>query len=319
MINFNQNLFIVQLKKSFFISRIFPVILLVLGCVSSSRAQTRPGTVDVFMGVDFNYRDIMFNDRVFDLLINLTPGVRWNIGNRWEASAGVLIPVFNQYGDNFKYVRLYNATVSKQLPLFNRWRMKVTGGIFGANRYGLDVKNMVIINDWFAVTAQIGLTGYLSMAPSWTMSKMTRISGMIGPEFYLGKWNTQLSVKGGRYAYGDYGVIAEAMRHFRKVSVGAYASYNEVMKENVGFSIVMMLPPYKRHSRKVNFRPASNFILSYTSRTNNYANRTYITDPEENQREGWFNPDMLPWGQNTMEPDFVYDNDSAIEGKEVKE
>lgn len=44
----------------------------------------RPWTLDLFMGLDFNYRDIWLNDnRVFDLLINLTPGVKWRLPYRW--------------------------------------------------------------------------------------------------------------------------------------------------------------------------------------------------------------------------------------------
>lgn len=38
------------------------------------------GQVDLFMGVDFNYRDLFHNGRVYDFLINLTPGVKWNMG-----------------------------------------------------------------------------------------------------------------------------------------------------------------------------------------------------------------------------------------------
>lgn len=37
-------------------------------------AQGKAGSVDIFMGVDFNYRDIWFNNRVYDVLVNLTPG-----------------------------------------------------------------------------------------------------------------------------------------------------------------------------------------------------------------------------------------------------
>lgn len=279
-------------------------------------AQMRAGTVDIFMGVDLNYRDIAFNNRVFDFLINLTPGVKWQLPHRWQISAGVLVPVFNQYGDHYKHVRVYNAAVSKQLALFGRWRMKVSGGVFGSERYGLDIKNMVIINDWLALTAELGVTGYLSMSSDWQMSSMKRISGLVGPEFYLHRWNTQLSLRGGRYTYGDYGVMAECMRHFRHVTLGAYASYNEVTHENVGFKIVVMIPPYKRGNRTVNFRPASNFRFTYSSRTDNYANRTYITDPEENEREGWFDADMLPWGPNTMEPDFTYRDDKDSRKRE---
>ena len=31
----------------------------------------------------------------------------------------------------------------------------------------------------------------------------------------------------------------------------------------------------------------------------------YRTDPEENERDGWFSRDLLQWGSHTMEPDFI--------------
>jgi len=31
----------------------------------------------------------------------------------------------------------------------------------------------------------------------------------------------------------------------------------------------------------------------------------YTTDPEENEREGWFNRERLDWGANRMAPDFI--------------
>lgn len=36
-----------------------------------------------------------------------------------------------------------------------------------------------------------------------------------------------------------------------------------------------------------------------------YANKMYTTDPEENEREGWFDRNDLQWGSNTMKPDFT--------------
>jgi hypothetical protein len=30
----------------------------------------------------------------------------------------------------------------------------------------------------------------------------------------------------------------------------------------------------------------------------------YRTDPEENERDGWFSRDFMQWGSHTMEPDF---------------
>ena len=99
--------------------------------------------------------------------------------------------------------------------------------------------------------------------------------------------------------------MGEGFRHFKHVSVGVYASYSDKGKENAGFKVVMMLPPYKRVARKLNIRPASNFRLTYSVEANNYMNRTYNTDPEQNEREGWFDRDLLPWGTDTMPPDFT--------------
>lgn len=94
------------------------------------------------------------------------------------------------------------------------------------------------------------------------------------------------------------------MRHFKHCTVGVYAEYSDQGGKNGGFKVVMMIPPYKRTRRKVNFRPASNFRLTYSIEGDAYANKMYITDPEENEREGWFNRNALQWGANRMEPDF---------------
>lgn len=273
--------------------------------LSPVSAQEGAGTVDIFMGVDFNYRDIYFNDRVYDVLVNLTPGVRWNMGHRWEVTAQALVPVVNQYGDRYKRVRMNMAVLSKQLAVGQRWKMKLSGGLFSHERYGLDMKNMFILNRWLALSAQIGLTGYCSMASGWEASTMERLTAEVGPEIYLHRWNTQIAVHGGRYVYGDYGVTGEGFRHFKHVSVGIYASYSDKWKEDAGFKVIVMLPPYKRRARKVNVRPASNFRLTYSAEAEAYANRTYFTDPEQNERTGWFDRDLLPWGTDTMSPDFT--------------
>lgn len=277
-------------------------------------SQQKGGTVDVFMGVDFNYRDIFWNGRVYDVLVNLTPGVRWNMGHRWEAAAQAFIPVINQYGDRYKSVRLNMAVLSKQLAIGRHWKMKLSGGLFGSERYGLDVKNLFILNRWLAITAQVGVTGYCSMASGWEASTMERLTAQVGPEIYLHRWNTQISVRGGRYVYGDYGVTGEGFRHFKHVSVGVYGLYSNKGKEDAGFKVIVMLPPYKRPVRKVNVRPASNFRLTYSVEAEAYANRTYFTDPEQNERTGWFDRDLLPWGADWMSPDFT-----VKERKEEKE
>ncbi len=257
------------------------------------------------MGVDFNYRDIWLNNRVYDVLVNLTPGIRWNMGHRWQTAAQVYVPIVNQYGDRYKNVRLNMAVLSRQMAVGKHWKMKISGGLFGAERYGLDWKNMFIISPWLAVTAQAGLTGYCSMAAGWQASHtMRRFTAQIGPEIYLHPWNTGISVRAGRYIYGDYGITGECFRHFRHASIGCYALYSNKGKEDAGFKIIVMLPPYKRSDHKVRVRPSSNFRLTYSIEADNYAASSYSTDPEQNEREGWFDRDLLPWGPETMPSDY---------------
>lgn len=287
------------------------ICLMVAFLVVPVAAQRKAGEVDLFMGADFNYRDIWFNNRVYDVLVNLTPGVKWNLGHRWEAAAQVYVPIVNQYGDRYKKVRLNMAVLSKQLTVGQHWKMKLSGGWFSAERYGIDIKNMIVMNPWLAMTAQVGITGHCSMADGWEASRMKRITAWIGPEVYLHRWNTQFSVRGGRYLLGDYGVVGEGFRHFKHTSVGVYASYSNRGKEDAGFKVIMMLPPYKRQARKVNIRPASNFRLTYSVEANDYANRMYFTDPEQNEREGWFDRDLLPWGTDTLAPDFVVETNTT--------
>lgn len=272
------------------------------------------GSVDLFMGVDFNYRDISY-DKLYEFLINLTPGVKWHMGRQWQVAAQALIPVYNDYGERYKRIRLNMALLSKELYFKERYFLKVSGGLFGSERYGLDLKAMAIANDWLAFEAQAGLTGFCSMAAGWEASAPERVTALVGADVYLNRWNTQFRVRGGRFLYEDYGVVGECMRHFKHCSVGLFASYSDQGGENGGFKVVMMIPPYRRTRRTVNFRPASNFRLTYNVMADPYANRMYTTDPEENEREGWFDRDRLRWGSNRMAPDFQIKAKTEKEGE----
>lgn len=64
---------------------------------------------------------------------------------------------------------------------------EISGGLFGMERYGLDVKWMFPINSWLALDAQTGVTGFCSMAVDWECSKMERVSALAGVRVYLEK------------------------------------------------------------------------------------------------------------------------------------
>ena len=55
----------------------------------------------------------------------------------------------------------------------------------------------------------------------------------------------------------------------------------------------MMIPPYEKKRERVNYRPASNFRLTYNAQSDGYSMKKYNTDPEENERT---EPIRIPWG-----------------------
>ena len=285
------------------------IILSALSGAIKAQPASSATKVEIFMGAELYFRDF-YHNKVYEVLANLTPGVKWHIGNQWLLAGQAIIPVYNDYGERYKKIRLNMAVLSKEWKWGKNQFFKVSGGLFGQERYGIDIKWMYPINHWLAINAQAGWTGFCSMATGWECSKMERLIGEAGINAYLEKVNTEFRLYGGRYIYKDYGATIEAMRHFKHCTVGLYARYSDIWKETGGFKIVMMIPPYKRKQRKVIVRPASNFKLTYDLNGLTYATRTYVTDPEENEREGDFNRRNLKWGANKMEPDFKIINPS---------
>lgn len=130
--------------------RKFGLLLFICLCLRTEVVTIPAGQVDLFMGVDFNYRDIT-QEKVYQLLINLTP--EWNMGKQWQLAAQALIHVYNEYGDRYKRIRLNMALLSKELYFKERYFLKVSGGLFGSEQYGLDLKTMLVANDWLAFEA----------------------------------------------------------------------------------------------------------------------------------------------------------------------
>lgn len=264
--------------------------------------QEASRSIDFFSGVDFNFKDMDFETQ-YKLLVRLTPGFKWNLGNHWQMAGQVMIPVLNQYGYEYKFVQLNMLNVSKEL-CYKQLYLKATAGIFSSNYYGLDLKAFLPLCEWFAFEGQTGYVGTMFLNPYWELNAPFLFVGTIGGDFYLPRWNTQFRGIVGKYLYGDLGCEVEAMRHFNHTTVSVYSRWNNVVGFDGGFRFVITIPPYNRKHRTVNFRPASNFRLSYSVMCHQLTNKIYRTDPEENERDGWFSRDLLQWGSHTMEPDF---------------
>lgn len=285
-------------------------LLTTIGLQRASGQDTYKG-LDFFCGVDFNLRDISY-ERQYDLLLNLTPGFKWNMGKYWQLAGQIYVPVINQFGDQYAYIRPSMFVLSKQMRLGNLY-CKASAGLFSHYRYGVDLKAFMPMTNWFAFEAQAGYVGMLYTSKDWWIGRPDRLIGTVGGDIYLSRWNTQLRGVVGKYLqYHEYGCMAEAMRHFNHTTVSLYATWSSIGAFDGGFRVIVMLPPYHRKHRLINFRPASNLRISYSVMANPFSNVIYKTDPEENERDGWFSRDLLKWGSHLMEPDFKVEEKQKV-------
>jgi len=270
--------------------------------------QPRPRQVVLFCGAELNYADRNFL-RLYDVLINLTPAVKWHIKNNLMLAAQIHIPVTNYgYGERMNMIRLNMTVLSKQVHFSNtRQHFKFSGGLFNRERMGVDVKWMWPVNSWLLFMAQAGVTSHWALGFSTkrkydhTFGGDWMFTGTAGARFYLEKWETEFVLSGGRYINKKMGAQLEIMRHFTYCTVGIYGHLHEKDEsdwysnhtEGGGFKVVMMLPPYKRSKRKVAFRPASNFRLTYNAQSDGISMKMYDTDPEDNERQY---PIDVNWG-----------------------
>ncbi len=251
--------------------------------------------VDFFAGVDLSYRDIHWN-KLMEVLVNVTPGVRMRLGDSWQLAGQVIVPVYNDYGEYYSKVRLGIVSVAKEFQ-FGSNHLKLSGGMFSGERYGLDAKWMLPVNSWLAFDAQLGLTGRWS--PQLGEGSLPdRLTGWGGARIWLDRWATEGRIRAGRFIYADWGVIGEGYRHFKHCSVGAFGQWGNKGGLGAGFKVIVLLPPYKRTDRTVNVRPASSFLLSHNVMADSYSLRMYNTDPEENEREGVFR--KAEWGPYSL-------------------
>ena len=283
----------------------FFALIFLAGQPQAKGQDTSPG-IDFFSGINFSFADMNFY-RQYDVLLHLTPGFKWNMGHHWHLTGQAMIPIINTFGEEYKYVQIGAFNISKEMRI-SKLYLKATVGVFDMYRYGADLKTFVPLSDRLAFEGQAGYVGVLYFDSSAHLYKPDRFVWTVGGDIYLPRWNTQFRGTVGRYLYQDFGCEAEAMRHFNHTTVLVYGRWSCEYGLDGGFRIVIMLPPYHRKHRAVNFRPASNYRMSYTVMYKSYANCMYHTDPEQNERDGWFSSDLLHWGSHTMEPDFINTN-----------
>lgn len=278
--------------------------------------QERSGSTqfELFCGANLGYADNNWL-RLYDVQLNATPGFRWRLKNDWSLAGQGLIPVVSEgytYRDIInKYWRFNMLSVSHQIHFNNaNQHLKLSAGLFDRQRYGFDVKWAWPVNDWLMLDAQAGITCLWIMGTDFKGNYdvdfygSSQFMGTVGANVYLYSHNIEFRLSGGKYIGNNYGSQLDLMRHFKHITLLAYAQLfigkltpnqydNDTFRTNGGFKIIWMLPPYKKSNRKFVVRPASYLKLSNSAHGGLQSMHMYAVDPEENERE---HPVDVNWG-----------------------
>ena len=73
-----------SLKRKTVRTVIFWGLIYFMGIPAFSQTQLTP-KLEIFAGAEFHYRDIFYN-KMYEIVVNLAPGVKWHIGNQWQLS-----------------------------------------------------------------------------------------------------------------------------------------------------------------------------------------------------------------------------------------
>ena len=87
-------------------------LLLVVGVACHGQEKTQ---VDLFCGADLSYSDTHF-ERLYNVMINVTPGVKWYMGHDWMLAGQLSYAAVNYgYAERNNYLRVGMVALSKDV------------------------------------------------------------------------------------------------------------------------------------------------------------------------------------------------------------
>ena len=253
--------------------------------------------VDVLVYPQLAFKNLVLT-QIYQVLFDLSPAVEVSLWKGMKLTAQVKIPVYSDvdgYGEFESKVHPGYLTISQRFRLPYNVFGKVTAGYFNSDRYGVDLDFWHPLKDErISVMGRVGMTSigywdgftfhyYTDMALTWTL----------GGSFYWPQYNTQLNMKLEKYLYGEKGVKAELIRHFRYCSIGFYAMKTRGVRANGGFRFQVLLPPYKykRYKHWPRINTSANMGIIYNAGNERYYYKEYKAEVSDNIMEkNSFNP-----------------------------
>jgi len=254
------------------------------------------GKVDLVIYPEFFFRNIRYSV-MYEVLLNLCPTIELSLWKGMKFTGQLIIPVVNEYGDLYEKVRPGIVTLSQSFRLPYRTNVTASVGFFSDFRHGVSayIEHYLPRNAY----GQFWLDGRVDWTKpgrfdGWVYKHgyTSMVTGYAGANYYWKRHNLQLSLRAHRFLLGEYGVRAEAVRHFRIMSIGLYGS--KIQKKpmyahhgfNAGFMFALNFPPRKskRHGYIPRFE-AGDMSLRYNAGGDKRYGFYFRNAPDDNVRQ----------------------------------
>jgi Bacterial putative lipoprotein (DUF940). len=191
--------------------------------------------VDLVLYPEFNFMNVKLSV-MYEVLLNIVPTIETSLWKGGKLSAQMIVPIINQYGYKYGHVRPGFVTLSHTVRLPKNIFLTGTIGSFNGRRWGADLKAVYHLKNerlWF--DARVSYTGYGEWG-EWNEDKLINgfkfvtddrdvlVTGSVGFNYYVPKFQTQLSLHFERFLGKEYGARFDMIRNFKYCNIGFYLS-----------------------------------------------------------------------------------------------
>ena len=259
------------------------------------RAASSVGNVDLVIYPQVSLMNLIIT-QVYQSLWQVSPALEVSLWPGAKFTAQLKIPVFN---DGYEGIedRTHPGfiTLSQRLRLPGNVFTRVTAGIMGTNRFGVDLDvRYPLPNERFYLFGELAYLGasYFQGYNYYYIPDMYWYWNF-GGSYYMPALETQFSLMYAQFVYGDRGFKYEMIRHFRFASIGFYAEKGRYSQFNGGFRFQVALPPYraKRYGKLPRVTTSGQMGLVYNTNNERYFYKEYKVEASDNIMEkNGFNP-----------------------------
>lgn len=210
-------------------------------------------------------------------LIDLRPKLNIYLWKGAHFTSEIILPISNEFktqAPQWGMIRTRVISFTQQFRLPKTTFLNTSIGLFSRNRYGVSAQvGKYLLKDRLLLTGRIGYTGHASyvrfngieVQKKWLYTKLNYLDYKVGAQYWLPKWNTQVSVEYGKVLFDRKALFFKCTQMFKEVELGFFL-FRTDQGRNYGMDISIPIFPKKYWKPKLlTVRPTKKFHYRYLS------------------------------------------------------